>query len=47
MQGEMTGGRFDERLDDLLICPNCDAHITVWSVEDNRGNCPECGERVE
>jgi uncharacterized protein (UPF0212 family) len=39
-------------IDDVIICPECDAHFTViWSlsIETEYGptNCPFCGSEID
>ena len=39
--------QFDERDDDMIRCPECNARFPYWWVEEGQPDCPECGESVE
>lgn len=42
----MDEERFDERLDEFIVCPGCSERLPYWWYDDNDGCCPECGTGV-
>ena len=42
----MDEERFDERLDEMVRCPNCNYPQPVWALEE-WPYCRECGAKVE
>lgn len=41
----MDNERFDERLDDVVRCPDCGAQFLYLPFDEGQEICPECGLR--